>query len=158
MSILSLAVWLGLCFATAAVGRRAGPDSWYRGMNKPTWNPPDWVFAPVWTTLFILMAVAAALVWARRGQSGAGIAITAFLLTLILNALWSWLFFGFHRPDLAFFEVIPFWFAILLTTVLFWRISPLAGKLMVPYLLWVGFASYLNFILWRMNPYVVGRP
>lgn len=158
MSIGALAIWLGICFATATIGGMAKPDTWYRNINKPTWNPPNWVFAPVWTILFIMMAIAAALVWSRRDTPGAGLAIACFVLQLVLNATWSWLFFGFHRPDLAFFEVIPFWFVIVLTTVLFWRISPTAGRLMVPYILWVGFASYLNFVLWRMNPYAIGRP
>lgn len=158
MSLTALAVWLGLCFATAAIGGRARPDAWYRSLNKPSWNPPDWVFAPVWTLLFVMMAVAAAIVWSRRGASGAGIALAFFVLQLVMNATWSWLFFGFHRPDLAFYEVIAFWVTILVTTILFWRISPLAGKLMAPYVVWVGFASYLNFVLWRMNPYAVGKP
>lgn len=158
MSIGALAIWLVICFAAAAIGGMAKPGPWYWNMNKPTWNPPDWVFAPVWSLLFIMMAVAAAMVWSRRGASGAWLAIACFVLQLILNVAWSWLFFGFHRPDLAFYEVIPFWLMIVLTTALFWRISPTAGKLMVPYVLWVGFASYLNFVLWRMNPYAIGRP
>lgn len=157
MSILSLVVWLAICFAIASIGRIAKPDAWYRGMNKPAWNPPDWMFAPVWAILFIMMAVAASLVWSKRGEAEVGLAIGLFVTQLSLNALWSWLFFGFHRPDFAFFEVIVFWLMILATTIEFWSISPTAGKLMLPYMAWVGFASFLNLVLWRMNRYAVGR-
>jgi tryptophan-rich sensory protein len=157
MSIVSLVVWLVLCFAAAAIGGLAVPGAWYRGLNKPSWNPPDWLFAPVWSILFIMMAVAAWLVWSRRSAADVALAIGLFALQLGLNPLWSWLFFGFHRPDLAFFEVMVFWLVILATTVAFWRISPLAGKLMLPYVAWVGFASFLNLVLWRMNPDAVGR-
>ena len=157
MSILSLVVWLAICFAVAAIGSIAKPDAWYRGMNKPSWNPPDWVFAPVWTILFAMMAVAAWLVWSKRDQTDITLAVVLFVTQLGLNALWSWLFFGFHRPDFAFFEVIVFWLVILGTTIEFWGISPAAGKLMLPYVLWVGFASFLNLVLWKMNPYAVGR-
>src|SRR5262245_57634366 len=131
MSILSLIVWLGICFAIAGVGSVAKPDAWYRGMNKPSWNPPDWVFAPVWTILFIMMAVAAWLVWSRRGEADVTLAITLFVVQLGLNALWSWLFFGFHRPDFAFFAVIVFWLVILGTAIEFWSISTNVSTMML---------------------------
>jgi translocator protein len=158
MSVLSLAVWLVICFTIATIGGMARPGQWYRGINKPSWNPPDWVFAPVWTLLFIMMAVAAWLVWSRRGEADVRVAIGLFALQLALNALWSWLFFGFHLLGYAYFEVIALWLVILATAVFFWRISPLAGKLMLPYAAWVGFASFLNLVLWRMNPLPAGRP
>ena len=97
------------------------------------------------------MGVAAWLVWRRVGFSGAGAALLLFVVQLVLNALWSYLFFGLHRPDIAFVDIVALWVVILVVVVLFWREDRLAGGLMVPYLVWVGFASYLNFVLWRLN-------
>ena len=125
---------------------------WYAGLNKPRWTPPNWLFGPVWTILFLAMAFAAWLVWRRAGFTGAGAALGLFFVQLILNALWSYLFFGQHRPDLAFFDIVALWFAILAVTLLFWRLDRVAGALLLPYLAWVSFASCLNFALWKLNP------
>ncbi len=152
MSILALIGWILLSFAAAAVGgAAAGPGAWYASINKPSWNPPSWVFGPVWTVLYLLMGVSAWLVWSRRGQVPVGMALTLFVIQLGLNALWSWLFFGWQMPGAALVEILALWVMILLTLLAFWQIRPLAGKLLLPYLAWVSFASFLNYTLWRLN-------
>ncbi len=143
-----LAGWLVLCFGAAAVGARFKPGTWYAGLRKPAWNPPSWLFAPVWTLLYAMMAVAAWLVWRETGLSRE---IGLFVLQLVLNALWSWLFFGLHRPGLALADVLALWLAILATHVAFDHVRPLAGWLLLPYLAWVTFAAALNAALWRLN-------
>lgn len=157
MSKTALLVWLVICFSVATIGGATKPGAWYRAINKPSWNPPSWLFAPVWTVLFVAMAVSAWLVWSRRGEADLTLALGLFGVQLALNALWSWLFFGWHRPDLAFFEAIILWFTILGTVLAFWPISPTAGTLLLPWLAWVGFAAFLNRVLWRMNPGAIGR-
>jgi tryptophan-rich sensory protein len=149
---LALVGWILLSFSAAALGGLAGPGEWYRLLNKPSWNPPNWIFGPVWTALYTAMGVAAWLVWRRGGWSTQRPALMTFLIQLALNALWSPLFFGLRAPGLAFAEIIFLWFAILATLVLFWRRHTVAGVLFVPYLAWVSFAAVLNFVLWRMNP------
>ena len=149
---LGLAGCLAVTFIAAWIGSRYMPGAWYASLVKPSWNPPISIFGPVWSVLYVLMAVAAWLVWRKAGFSGAGPALTLFVVQLALNALWSFLFFGQHRPDLAFADIVILWMAILAVAVLFWRVDPVAGGLMVPYIAWVGFASYLNFVLWRLNP------
>ncbi len=149
--MLALAGWIPLSFLAATIGGLAAPGPWYERVNKPSWNPPNAVFAPVWTVLFLMMGVAAWLVWQRRGQPGVTLALTLFVGQLCLNVLWSWLFFHWHRMDLAFYELLVFWVVILATLLAFWQVRPLAGWLFVPYLLWVTFAGYLNLTLWRLN-------
>lgn len=151
MPLLALAGWILIAFLAALIGGLAGPDSWYSGLTKPAWNPPNWVFGPVWAVLYTTMGVAAWLVWLRRGATPVQTALTLFGVQLILNALWSWLFFGWHRPGVAFAELALMWVAILATMVTFWRVRPLAGWLLLPYLAWVTFAGVLNFALWRLN-------
>jgi tryptophan-rich sensory protein len=148
---IGLAGWLLVSFAAAWIGSRYMPGPWYESLAKPAWIPPNDVFAPVWTVLYVLMGVAAWLVWKRAGFKGAGVALTLFVVQLVLNALWSYVFFGLHRISAAFVDIAILWVAILAVTVLFWRIVRLAGVLMFPYLAWVGFASVLNFVLWHMN-------
>ena len=150
-SILGLLGWLGITFAAAWAGSRFMPGAWYAALAKPAWNPPNAIFAPVWSVLYGLMAVAAWLVWRRAGFSGAGAALGLFAVQLILNALWSYLFFGRHQPGLAFGDIVVLWVAILSVVLLFWRVDRVAGSLLLPYLAWVGFAAYLNFTLWRLN-------
>lgn len=128
------------------------PGAWYEGLVKPSFNPPDWVFAPVWTLLYILMGVAAWRVWKRSGFSGAKAALLAFVGQLGLNALWSYLFFGVHRLGTALVEIALLWGAILGVILLFRRTDRVAAGLLVPYLLWVTFAALLNLQLWRLNP------
>ena len=120
-------------------------------LKKPSWNPPGWIFAPVWIALYILMAVAAWLTWKRGGFVGQRPALLLFLLQLFFNALWSWLFFGRHQPALAFVDILLLWLCLLATTVAFWKVNVVAGLLLVPYLLWASFAAGLNFALWRLN-------
>ena len=150
-SLFGLVGWLVVSFAAAAVGSRYMPGTWYASLAKPAWNPPAAVFAPVWTVLYASMGAAAWLVWRRAGFTGAGVALASFGAQLILNALWSYLFFGLHRPDIAFLDIVALWVMILVVVVSFWRVDWRAGALMVPYLVWVGFAACLNFALWRLN-------
>ena len=148
---LALVVLLILCFAVAGVGGLATAPSipnWYAGLAKPSWTPPGWIFGPVWSVLYLSMAVAAWLVW-RRGD--AVVPMTLFGIQLVFNAAWSWLFFGLHSPGAAFIDIVLLWMAIAATTVVFWRRSTLAGILFVPYLIWVSFAAVLNFAIWRLN-------
>ncbi len=126
--------------------------SWYAGLTKPSFNPPNWIFGPVWTALFLMMGIALFLVW-KNGLSGkeAKTAVAVFGIQLFLNLAWSFLFFFLHMPLAAFIEIIILWAAIAATLALFMRISRAAGLLLVPYLLWVSFAAVLNFFLWRLN-------
>lgn len=148
---LALAASLALTFGVAALGTRFMPDAWYAALAKPAWNPPNWIFAPVWTLLYTLMAVAAWLVW--RGGEGPvrRRALALYGAQLILNAAWTPLFFGLHRPDLAAIEILVLWVAIVATIVAFARISRVAAWLLAPYLLWVSFATALTFTIWRLN-------
>lgn len=150
-NMLGLAGWLAGSFAAGWIGSRYMPGEWYASLAKPSWNPPNTVFAPVWTLLYTLMAVAAWRVWRQAGFTGAGPALGLFIVQLALNALWTYLFFGLHRPDLAFLDIAVLWLAILGTGILFWRTDPTAGALMLPYLAWVSFAACLNFALWQLN-------
>ena len=146
-----LAGFLVVTFGVATVGGIATSGSvrsWYPTLTKPAWNPPGWVFGPVWTALYAMMAVAAWLVWRQAGWGGA---LALFGMQLALNAAWSPLFFGLHRIDLALGDIVLMWAAIVATMVAFWKVTPAAGWLFVPYLLWVTFATALNFALWRLN-------
>lgn len=156
---LGFLVCLLLCFATSAVGglATANAKAFYATLIRPEWAPPGWVFAPVWTMLFLAMAVAAWLVWRIPGNGRARrIALGLFGLQLAANALWSWLFFAWNLGALAFAEVLLLWLLIAATLVSFWRLQALAGWLLVPYLAWVSFASALSFTFWRLNPAVLG--
>ena len=142
------------CFAAAGVGglaTRQSVGTWYQTLAKPSWAPPDWVFGPVWTALYVMMAAAAWLVWRRTGLRGGRMPLGLFAAQLVLNAAWSWVFFGLRDPMPAFFELGALWFAIGATAVAFWRVSRPAGLLLLPYLLWTTFAGALNFAIWRLN-------
>jgi tryptophan-rich sensory protein len=143
--------WLVACFAAAALGGFFMPGEWYSSLQKPSWNPPGWIFGPVWTALYTMMAVAAWLVWKRGGFTAQRRPLTTFLVQLALNAAWTPLFFGLHRPGLAFAEILLLWLAIIATLAAFRRVSRIAAWLLVPYLAWVSFAAALNFALWRLN-------
>lgn len=149
--MLGLVGWLALCFAAAGAAVFVSPDGWYAGLNKPAWNPPAWVFGPAWTFLYVTMAVAAWLVWREGGWRTQGRALGLFVLQWALNALWTPLFFGLHRPGLALIDILALWLAILATLIAFWRVRRVAGILLLPYLAWVTFAAALNFTIWRMN-------
>ncbi|MCF8037694.1 MAG: tryptophan-rich sensory protein [Desulfohalobiaceae bacterium] len=150
-SAVGLICWIAVCMASGWIGSRFTPGEWYASLAKPAWNPPDSVFGPVWSVLYVLMGVAAWLVWRKAGFAGARVAIGLFIIQLFLNSLWSFLFFGVHQPGLAFIEMLVLWLVILATTTGFWRVSVPAGILLLPYLCWVGFAIALNFELWRLN-------
>ena len=150
-SALALAGWLGVCFVAAAAGGLFLPGEWYAQLRKPSWNPPNWIFGPVWTALYTIMAVAAWLVWKRGGFAAQRKALSLFLLQLLFNALWSPLFFGLHLPGPALLDLSLLWLALVATVILFWKARPLAGALLLPYLGWVSFAGALNFALWRLN-------
>jgi translocator protein len=158
--LIGLAVWVVLCFASAGVGAVASVNAkaFYGELVQPTWAPPGWLFGPVWTLLFLSMAVAAWLVWRADDAKPAARrrALTLFVVQLVANALWSWLFFAWQLGGWAFAEVIVFWVLIAFTCTAFWRIRPLAGALLVPYLAWVAFAANLNWVLWQTNPGVLG--
>ena len=148
---IGLAAWVLVSLSAGLVGSQFTPGKWYEGLQKPSWNPPSWVFGPVWTALYILMGVAAWMVWRERGFGGSSPALYIFLAQLVLNGLWSYLFFGANSPMWAFFEILVLEALIIVTLVLFWRIRTAAGVLLLPYALWVGFASVLNLALWRIN-------
>ena len=145
-----LVVFLVVCFAAAGIGGAVTTpkiETWYATLTKPTWNPPNWIFGPVWSALYFCMAVAARLVWRQGGFSGATLPLTLFGIQLVLNVAWSCIFFGLENPGLAFIEVLLPWTAIAATMVTFWQRSSAAGILFVPYLVWVSFASILNFMI-----------
>ncbi len=125
-------------------------DTWYAGLNKPDFNPPNWVFAPVWAGLYILMAVAAWRVWKIAGLSS--MPLKLYGAQLVLNFLWSILFFGLHRIDLALFDIFALWVLVMATAKAFHRRDALAGLMFLPYLAWVGFAMALNYTLFELNP------
>jgi tryptophan-rich sensory protein len=149
-----LFVFLAACLGTQAVGwllAAASVGDWYQTLKKPAWTPPDWVFGPVWTVLFVLMALAAWLVWRRAGWTASRPALGLYAVQLVLNATWSGLFFLLRSPGAAFGEILVLWCAIAATLTSFGRISPLAAGLLTPYLLWVTYAAALNAAIWRMN-------
>jgi tryptophan-rich sensory protein len=148
---LSLILFLALVLCGGLlIGFLTTPGAWYAELTKPTFNPPAWLFGPVWSVLYLLMAIAA---WrtdaAPRSSRGA---LTLFVIQLALNAAWTPIFFGLRRIDLAFVEIVATWFAILATVVAFARVRLVAGLMLLPYLAWVGFASVLNWSIWRANP------
>ena len=150
-SLLGLVAALALTFSAAYVGSRFPPGEWYAALSKPPWNPPGWLFGPVWGILYLLMAIAAWLVWRKSGFAGAAIPLGLFVVQLVLNAAWSWIFFGRQQLGLALIEILVLWVAILGTIIAFWMVRPISGILLVPYLLWVTFAAVLNATLWRLN-------
>lgn len=152
--LVSLAVSVGLCFCAAAIGATATTPtmgSWYAELAKPAWTPPASLFGPVWTVLYLTMAIAAWWVWLRRDHPGARIALTLYAVQLVLNALWSPIFFGWRQPGWALLDIALLWLALLATVWTFLRVNRLAGWLLVPYLLWTSYAAALNAAIWRMN-------
>lgn len=150
--------WFIVSFAVSAVGAIASIEarSFYAGLEQPDWAPPGWLFGPVWTLLFALMAIAAWLVWRNGGFRTNRIALSLFLTQLAFNALWSWLFFAWRLGGPAFADILLLWVLILATLVAFWRAERLAGILLIPYLLWVSFAAFLNYAVWQLNPALLG--
>ena len=156
--ILGLISWLLVSFAVSAIGALASIEarSFYGQLTQPAWAPPAWIFGPVWTALYALMAVAAWLVWRAGGFDMHRTALTLFLVQLALNAIWSWLFFALHWGAAALADIFLLWIFILATLIAFWRIRPLAAVLLMPYLAWVSFASVLNYSVWQLNPQILG--
>jgi len=153
--IVEAVVSIVVCQGAGLIGSIATFPSiptWYAGLEKPPFNPPNWVFGPVWTTLYTLMGIAAFLVW-RKGirNREVKIALGIFLAQLVLNTLWSVIFFGLHSLASGLVVIVVLWIAILLSIITFFRISKAAGALLIPYILWVSFATILNFSLWQLN-------
>lgn len=158
---IGLVVCVLIVFAVAGVGSfftRRGIRDWYPSLRKPSFNPPAWIFGPVWTVLYLSMAVAAWLVWRERSLQTVALPLTLFAVQLALNAAWTGIFFGLRRPGAAFVEICCLWALILLTLISFWRVSPLAGVLLIPYQLWVTFAAFLNLAIWRLNRWQSSSP
>jgi len=153
--VIGLALSVAVCFAAAGLGSlftRPAIEGWYASLPKPSWTPPNWVFGPVWTVLYLSMAIAAWLVWRRGGFPGAKLPLALFAAQLALNVAWSGLFFGLRTPGAALAEIVLLWLFILATAIAFWPISRVAAWLMLPYLLWVTYAAGLNYSIWRLNP------
>ena len=148
-STLYLIFFLTLTLAAAAVGAQFMPGAWYEDLNKPPWNPPNWVFSPVWSILYVTIAISAWLVW--RQLHVLGWPIILWLTQLGLNSMWSWLFFGLQRPGLAALEIVVLLAAIIATVIAFIRTYRPAGLLLIPYAAWVSFAAVLNVSIWRLN-------
>ena len=151
-----LASFIALCMITGSIaGAVTAPaiDGWYRALAKPDWTPPDWLFGPAWTVLYILMSVAAWRVWRTAGgfSGPARTPLIWFFIQLAFNFAWSFCFFAARSPLLGLIEIVPFWLSIVVTMVLFWRLDRWAGWMFVPYLAWVSFAAALNFAIWLMN-------
>lgn len=156
VNIFRLLVSIIICQLAGAIGAiftSSSLESWYLLLEKPTFNPPSWVFFPVWTTLYTLMGISFYLVWEKGiQQKEVKAGIFLFGLQLGLNILWSFLFFGLQSPYHAFLEILLLWLAILLTAIQFWNVSKAASTLLIPYLLWVSFAALLNYQIWILNP------
>lgn len=153
-SPIGLVLWVGVCLGAGGIGSLLTQPSiptWYESLAKPSWTPPNWIFAPVWTALYIMMGTAAWLVWRQAGFAKARFQLALFGIQLLLNVAWSGVFFGLQRPGLAFLEIVVLWCAICATMMAFWRTNRVAGWLLLPYLAWVTYASSLNFAIWRMN-------
>jgi tryptophan-rich sensory protein len=150
-AILSLVCFIAACSAAALTGALFRPGAWYDQLKKPAWRPPNRIFAPVWSALYLMIAVAGWLVWRELGLAGAKYALAVYALQLILNAVWTPLFFGLHRPDLGLIDIVVLWLSIVATIALFYPINVVAAFLLVPYLAWVTFATALNFAVWRLN-------
>lgn len=152
--VAGLIVFLAICFAVSGLGGAITTTSvgtWYQTLAKPPFNPPDWIFPPVWTALFLAMAIAGWLVWRRAGLSGARRAFVLYAVQLALNLGWSVTFFGLRSPGMALIEIVPLIVAIASTGILFFRIDRLAGLLLVPYAAWTGFAALLTASIWWLN-------
>jgi translocator protein len=151
MEITTLLVFFGIAFIPAIIGMATPPDAWFGSLTKPAWNPPSWLFGPVWTILYALIGYAGYLAWnSSMGQKRNRI-FSIYASQLFLNALWTPLFFGYHSTTLALIDITALWTTIALNIVAFYRIKPAAGLLLIPYWLWVTFAWVLNFSIWNLN-------
>jgi benzodiazapine receptor len=156
--VLGLAGWILATFVTGGIGAFASVSaaSFYGELSQPSWAPPAWLFGPVWSMLYVLMGIAAWLVWREHGFRGAATALKLFVAQLFANALWTWIFFVWQQGALSLAEIVALWLLIASTLVAFWRLHKLAGLLLVPYLAWVSFATALTASLWQLNPAALG--
>lgn len=156
--VTGFAAWFVVTFIASGIGATASvrAQSFYSGLIQPEWAPSASVFGPVWTILYALMAWAAWLVWRSGGFQSNRLPLTLYLAQLIPNALWSWLFFAWSQGVLALVDIVFLWLLVLVTLCAFWRVRPLAGALLIPYLLWVSFATALNYSVWQLNPQILG--
>jgi tryptophan-rich sensory protein len=154
---LGLFTWIVVCFAFSALGAAASIQarSFYGALTRPEWAPPGWLFGPVWTVLYLMMAIAAWMIWRRGGFAANRVALSLFVAQLAFNALWTWMFFAWQLGALAFVEVLLLWALIATVIVVFYRKRALAAVLLVPYLMWVSFASALTYSLWQLNPQIL---
>lgn len=143
-----LLIFALLTLAAATIGSQFRPDAWYTALAKPDWTPPGWIFPPVWTTLYVMIAIAG---WLASRSSERQRLVPIWLVGIVLNGAWSWLFFGRHEIGLALLDIALLWGSILAFIVTAWRPARLAALLFVPYFAWVSFASVLNFTIWRLN-------
>lgn len=143
--------WILLCSLAGAIGASFEPGAWYETIIKPSFTPPDRVFSIVWPVLYLVMAVAAWMVWKEFGFEEGRRPLKWFMVQLMLNAVWSWLFFGTHNVGPALAEMVLLWSAVIFTTLLFWQYNRWAGWLMVPYTIWITYAVALNYAIWELN-------
>lgn len=153
-STVGLLGFIAACFLAALTGALFRPGDWYERLAKPSWRPPNRLFAPVWTILYLMIAISGWLVWLESGFVGAALPLAIYALQLLVNAAWTPLVFGLHRLDLGFFDIVLVWVLIIATILLFYPIDAGAAALLIPYLGWVTFAAALNFAVWRLNPSV----
>jgi len=155
VDILRLVVSIMICQGAGLIGSiftRTSVGTWYVTLRKPSFNPPSWLFGPVWITLYAMMGVSLFFVWRKGlGNPGVRVALTVFAIQLVLNVLWSVAFFGLNSPLRGFIVIVVLWSAILLTVIYFWRVSTAGALLLLPYMAWVSFALVLNFRIWRLN-------
>ncbi|MBX2854317.1 MAG: tryptophan-rich sensory protein [Rhodobacteraceae bacterium] len=151
-SEFALLGFIFVCFLAAMGGALFRPGAWYETLERPSWRPPNWLFGPAWAVLYAMIAVSGWLVWREVGLTGGALAFAVYAAQLILNFFWSAVFFGLRRIGWALVEMAALWLAILANILVFWPISPAAGAMLIPYLLWVSFAFTLNLAIWRLNP------
>ncbi|KAH8938172.1 hypothetical protein BDL97_16G068100 [Sphagnum fallax] len=149
--IIAVAIPVAVGFIGTAVGGGGGDSDWYKQLNKPSWTPPNWVFPVMWTTLYVLIGIASWLVWKEGGFEHQSYPLSAYIFQLLLNFLWTPIFFAWHRFDLALVEIVILWLAIAVTIYLFWHVHTIAAYLLVPYILWVTVATALNWYIWLYN-------
>ncbi len=150
-ALVGFILWVTVCFCAAALGSFFLPGQWYASLTKPAWTPPNWLFGPVWTALYLMMAVAAWLVWKEGGFKAHPWPLRLFLVQLALNAAWSPICFGLHNLALSSVEILLLWAAVGITASAFLKVKTTAGWLMVPYVIWVSYAAALNLALWKLN-------
>lgn len=148
-------VFLAACGAAAATGSMFRPGRWYDGLQKPSWNPPNWLFPAVWSVLYVLIAISAARV---AGAPGSAYAMAFWGLQIALNTLWTPVFFGLHRIKAGMLIIAMLWLSVLGSLIFAFRVEPFSGVLLVPYLIWVSIAAALNWSVWRLNPAEASKP